>query len=170
MPASTRSQPADGRWVWGVDVALVTTDCVAVKREQSFGFALAPSTFTRPRGMDLPLTLAVKRTALIDSVKDWARSAPPIAVFVEVPMGRHGNPALSAAFGVTLEAIQSVLRSTLIYPVNISDWKRHYPGFANASKEQLVRAAAEDGFTHARQDAVDAYCIGRAGDRMLTEG
>jgi hypothetical protein len=120
--------------------------------------------------MDLPLTLAVKRRALEDSIKSWRSSAPPLAVFVEVPMGRHSNPSLSAAFGVTLEVLQATLPGTIIYPINISDWKKSYPGFANAGKQQLVRAAAADGFTHARQDAVDAYCIGRAGDRLIRHG
>jgi Holliday junction resolvasome RuvABC endonuclease subunit len=161
-------------WAWGVDVGYA-----ARKGERSSWFA-----FKRPGDLGVsnptwvgfrvpdvhaghPKQLGVIRDHLVGFARTMAGYFPPVAVYVEQPVGRTPNPALMMAAGEIATTLRVALSGVHTHPVEVflvtpPTWKRPVVGNGNAGKDACMARAVELGYRGDVQDEADAVCIAEA--------
>jgi Holliday junction resolvasome RuvABC endonuclease subunit len=158
-------------WAWGVDVGYAARNGV---RSSWFAFKRPGEiTASNPTWVGFsvpdvagghPEQLGVIREHLAGFARTMAGHFPPMAVYVEQPVGVTPNPPLVMAAGEIATTLRIALRHVHAYPVEVflvtpSTWKYPVVGNGNASKEACMARARELGYRGAAQDEADAVCI-----------
>ena len=126
-------------YVWAVDLSTLALDVAFVAddgRWQVNGAVFTPCA-DKPRRL-------VEQTERVRTFADaMADHFPPLAVFVELPTGRHPSPWLMMTCGAVLAGLSLALRTRYAHPVTIrtvavSSWKKQVVGAGNASKEAVL--------------------------------
>ena len=151
-------------YVWGVDLSTKALDVAFVAddgRWQVNSCVFAPCD-DKPRR----LVEQMRRTErFADAMADHF---PPLAVFVELPTGRHPSPWLTMSCGAVLTGLSIALRERYAHPVSIrtiavSAWKKRVLGNGNASKDAVMAWAQANGYESDRQDGADALAVAAFG-------
>lgn len=145
--------------VWGIDVSTLQTDVATVRRDGRW----ETHVWDWPKSPGAERLDWIRRSVVLAADR-LALEYPPMAVFIEQPMGRHPSPPLVMAAGAVAGAVYGALRDVYAHPVmvefaNISDWKKEAVGHSNASKEQVLRWARSLGYTGLEQDPADALGV-----------
>jgi Holliday junction resolvasome RuvABC endonuclease subunit len=153
-------------WVWGCDPSSKHVAFAALERggDRREFFQLD---VLHASGTARPEKLWNIAQALPGFVMPFARSHPPLCVYVELPGGRP-NPTLVGAYGVIIAALWGTLSAIFPHPVSVfsissADWKSAAIGKGNASKEVIHAWARAEGVDHPSGDILDAFGIATAG-------
>lgn len=101
--------------------------------------------------------------------RQFAGDRPIVAVFIEIPTGKYPSPFLMQTTGAIAAGIYAGLDGTQAHPVSVwpiavTQWKKHALGVHNAGKEQIMAWAVQHG-APANQDEADALGIAHGGAR-----
>jgi hypothetical protein len=159
-------------WVWGVDVrsellaiSFLPLEAHAAKIQANF------IAIDKTKGTQLPerLVQTLERAQL--AVESWSRHFPPVAVRVELPVGRFPSPSLTATWAVTLVALRQGLPAGLLLdwktPKNWMDQLGIRARAGEAGKRAIMESARMLGYSQDDQDGADATCVGESLRREL---
>ena len=143
--ATTSAKPSsepETLWRWGVDTG---SRRVAIAAKQGRHHHTRQVHEFEPSG-ELATDLSHLHSLVGHLIADLASKAPPLLICIERPSGRFPNPSLMAAWGVTIEALQSGLhdyfgRPVMIIPVAPSQWKKRCLDNGNAPPSAYLAAA-----------------------------
>lgn len=131
-----------GLWAWGVDSSS-TVAGLAVINIWTGGFQTQTLRFRRRKEWD-----EAEKAACV--FYEWRRFAdamrqhfPPATICMERPTGRHPEPMVNMAAGVTLVALNE--RGPVPWLIPVGSWKKQAVGHGNASKQQVIAWAIRHG-------------------------
>lgn len=162
-------------WAWGFDPAAGAIH-FAAWRPHPTGLGMLRQ--SRHMGtIDGAERLALLRRQTVELVEGFLPTHPPVAVFVEQPVGRFPSPWLMAGWGVLMETLYTTLQDLREFPTMVeaytpADWKKRAGLAGNADKDAIRARAVMLGALEGdwSEHQCDALIIAHMGWLELTKG
>jgi hypothetical protein len=147
-------------WFWGVDVSTFQLSMGVWGAHGGLTWRTETiRTKSGPGQLDFPAFLPAAHDAAMRLIGAAHPNMPPTVVSIEMPVGPHVKPTLTATWGVTVEVFAATLPAVVVWTPKTPEWRKTFGIENKTPKAELVTIAQGVGYTGEDDNEAEACLI-----------